>query len=207
MTHGELVTLTWSSHAAVFVGALAAWYKYGDRSEIFAKSLSGTDETLRRMRTSIASDLSGTLESLLEEDSSEPQPILGPDGAAISYVERPVNFLHGEAYRESVATFLNERADSLADYRALAEARAGWCFWTRFLSWLIYVTLAWQFLAGGVGVLILDKVLSVALPDWLIQGTLIVTALLILTILAFPLRCILSEHDRIMKFRTHYNAP
>ena len=78
MTHQELLSITLIVHVAVLSGSLAAFYKYGDRSDFMAKSLEGTETTLSKLRMMISSYLLSSIKEFLST-ILYPQPILGPE--------------------------------------------------------------------------------------------------------------------------------
>jgi len=171
MTHKELVDIAVSVHVGVLLGALAAWYKYGDRSEVLSKSLQGTEATLSRLRIIISDELMTGIKGTLSTMPANPELILGPDGKNPVYSERVTNFLESERFREAVRDFVDRRADCVSDYRALTRARTNWCFWARVLSWSILLLIVVQLLSLCVHGFV-DKILGKTLPDWTVHGTL-----------------------------------
>ena len=66
MAPGELTTLALAFHASVFGCAIAAYYRYGDRTEVFNKSLQGTDLILVRIRQQISEELTEKLKPVFD---------------------------------------------------------------------------------------------------------------------------------------------
>src|SRR6266852_9727879 len=158
MTHSELVNLILGCHTSIFVAASAAYYKYGDRTELFNRSLQGTDSAFGRIRQRITVELADALKPIFENPGSVPTPIFAPSGE--SYIERAVNPVGSELYKEAIRDFLENSGDAIADYRSLLLARRGWCFWARFLSWSLLGLLVLEILLlASIG--LLDKVCEV----------------------------------------------
>jgi hypothetical protein len=206
MTHQDLLNITLSVHVAVLLGALAAWYKYGDRSDVLAKSLKGTDIVLTRLRIMISSDLTKAIREVLSTIPTNPQAILGPDGKNPIYSEKVSNFLESEAFRQAIRDFIDSRADVISDYRVLTRARANWCFWARILSWSILVLIILQaFFLAGHG--FMDKILGNTLPNWCLHGSLTITGFVVLFVFCLPFPILLRNHDTIIQQKVKYDAP
>jgi len=206
MTHQDMLNITLSVHGAVFVGAIAAWYKYGDRSDVLAKSLEGTDNLLRKLRILISSDLSKHIREVLSTVPANPQAILGPDGKNAIYTEKVSNFLESEAFRQAIGDFVSSGANVISDYRVLARARASWCFWARLLSWSILAIIILQavFLAAHG---FIDKILGNHLPDWCAHGSIVITGFIVLFVLCLEFPILLRNHDKMIQQKVKYDAP
>lgn len=203
MDHVGLAAGVLSAHAAVLVSAVAAYYKYGDRTEVFTKSLQGTEALLRAMKQRLLDELERHLEATLEGGECVPSPILRPDGN--TYVERPVNPIGSERWREALADFVQSNAGTVADYSRAVGARDSWCVWSRRLSWSLLALLCWQILvAGAVG--IVDRVCGVPFPGDVLGWSFVPTVLIILNTL-FCLAICLARHDTICSLRNRYDAP
>ncbi len=200
MTHTELVNVALSIHAPLLLAALAAYYKYGDRTELLSKSLQGTDGVLSRMRREIADELGESLRPILENPGTVPT-VVGNE----TYTERPVNPVGSELYRSTIRNFVEDNSNSLLDCRSLRSARDAWCFWARILSWSILGLLLWQAIATG-SLALFDKVLEFAVPDQFIKFSAIPTAVGVIASLA-PLPFLLKWHDVINKYRMRHDAP
>lgn len=204
MTHAELLNLALSIHGAVFVGSLAAFYKYGDRTDVFAKSLAGTDSALSRIRKMISDELLTTVRECLHKKTPNLQPILGPDGTTYGYSEKTADLLESEAFRP-VRHFIDLRTDSISDYHILIRARENWCFWARMLSWSILLSIILQLVFLVIHGLV-DHVLGYPLPDWSIFATLIISAVVVLVVLGLFV-FLLKNHDVILQQKVKYDAP
>ena len=198
MTHNDLVNLCLSYHTPVMVAVLAAYYKYGDRTEIFRKSLQGTDATLTRLRQKIAVELEKKLQPIFE-NSGTMSVLLIPE----SYTERPANPVGSEVYRESIRDFLDTSSEAVGDYRTLYIARRRWCFWAKFLSWSLLVLLGWQFVVVG-SIMFVDKVGGIPISDWLLKWSALPSGLVMVCCLT-SLPCMLRCHDVIIDYRMRYD--
>lgn len=126
----------------MFVGALAAYYKFGDRTDITSRSLQGTDSLLRDIRRALAAELADWLRPALEESVSVSALIIDPSSGA--YVERPSRPLDSERFREAVREFVEIDSVRLADCRSLLSLRKRWCSAASALSWLLLTLVIWQ---------------------------------------------------------------
>ncbi len=206
MTHQDLLSITLSVHAAVLLGALAAWYKYGDRSDVLARSLGGTEKILSTLRMMISRDLTAAIKTVLATVSSNPSPILGPDGKNSTYSEKASNFLESESFRQAVRDYIDFGADAISDYRLLMRARTIWCLWARVLRWSILTLIILQglFLCGHSFV---DWVLGKSMPDWCFHASLSITGFLVLFVFCLPFPLMLRSHDIIIQQKVKYDAP
>ena len=200
MTHEALAALATNMHAAIFLGALAAYYKYGDRTEVVARSLQGTDLTLRELRRLIAAGLAQNLASDLGDDSTIAALVLEPGSEA--YIERPSNPLASERFRDSVRRFVESDISCLVDCRGLVAFRDAWIRSARGLSWTLLLFAMYQAVtAATLG--FLDRTGVILLPNPLILWAGAPTVALTAVILFFVVRMLVS-HDRIMEIRVRY---
>jgi hypothetical protein len=200
MTHAELVNVALSIHAPLLLAAVAAYFKYGDRTELLSKSLQGTDAVLSRMRREIANELGDGLKPIFENPGTVPT-MVGTD----TYIERPVNPIGSEPYRSTIRDFVEDNANTLVNCRSLRAARDAWCFWARVLSWSILGLLLWQAVVTG-SLALFDKVLEITIADHLIKLSAIPTTVGVITSLT-PLPFLLKWHDVINNHRMRYDAP
>ena len=203
MTTEDFLDASLGVHGAILVAALAACYKYCDRSETFAKSLSGTDAVLVRLRRLITSELVNCLGPLLGNADRAPSLIL--DGSGATYFERPVDPTHSERFTEVLARFLETNVKAIVAYRSFLDYRDRWCFWSRFLSWSILLLVFWQVLVS-VLLFSLGKVVLVRFPFWFLSGCFLPTILCMFGCLA-ALALILHAHDKLLDLRREHDAP
>ncbi len=200
MTHEGLVALATTAHAAVLVGALAAYYKFGDRTEVFARSLQGTDQTLRELRRLIAADLAQRLKDDLGDDSTISAIVL--EQSTEAYVERPSIVLASEKFRESIRSFVEQGVSRLIDCRTLVGLRDGWSRSARRLSWCLLALALYQALVAGI-LAFLDRTEVIRLPDsfvlWAAGPTAIILAVCF-GLMTQIQRC----HDQISVIRERY---
>lgn len=205
MTHQELVNIALYIHGAVLAASLGAWYKYGDRTDIFSKSLEGTESTLFKLRMMIANDLLTTIEKVKKDPLTVKPNLLGPNGQNI-YWEKEANFIESEGFRQAIRDFLDLKIDMISNYRVLMRARSNWCYWARILSWSILIIIILQMLSLAMHGFI-DKILEIPLPSWCIHGSLTITVFLVLFLFCFPFRIMLRSHDLIIQEKVKYDAP
>ncbi len=194
MSHSDLVDVLLKMHVTVLLASLAAFYAYSDRTDGFAASLKGTTEVLTELRRRIAKALGDKLTPIFESPGSVPSPVLGPDGG--TYVERAVNPVGSEIYRETIRDFVEERADWICDYHSLLSARDRWCFWAGAFRNLLLGLFSWQLITCGL--LFADKVSALELPVWLMCAISTATGLAVAS-------SIVTVVFRLLHYRTIVN--
>lgn len=200
-------SLSWilSVHGGLLAVAVGAFYKYGDRSENFAKSLAGTTTLLRSLRMSMSGVLSDDLRNFFRGVDTVPSLILDASGRSmdgITYSEKAANTCQSELFGEVVRKFIDGNAESLGDYRIVFVACSRWLFWMTWLSWTVLGLLYWQcivtFLLAIVkvtGVVLSTKILLVSLTPSVFFG--------VMALFALPFA--LYSHDQIMRQRIKYD--
>jgi len=200
VTHEALVDGAATTHAAILVAAVAAYYKFGDRTDVIAKSLQGTEDSVRELRRRIAGDLADWLRKDLAQSSTVANLILGP--ATQSYVERPTDVFAGERYRDSVRSFVEASMNRLVDCRSLVSLRDEWIRCARHLSWLILGLVAYEALVAG-SLALIDRMGVFTFPDAIIKWAGAPTAVA-LVVLLVQMVVMLRLHDRITDIRQKY---
>lgn len=201
MTHAALAAVALKSHAALLVGVLAAYYKFGDRTEVTARSLQGTEATLREVRRLIAA----TLADALREQNATPSTSSSVIITSISeqvYAERPSNFLNSERYRDAVREFVEGQSRTLADCRSLLSHRDAWMNAARRLSRVLLAFAAYEGLVAG-SLAFVDGTDVYHFCDLVIELAGAPSALFFLAGLACMLSMLIS-HDRITEIRHRY---
>lgn len=170
------------------LGAVAAWYKYGDRTDLTDKSLKGTKEALDGLEAylgrTLADKLRPTMERLVTGDRT-PETILKE--------------LNGEDFQNDVSSFVVSDIEELIWYRRLSDARTKWCSWARRLSWATWVWLILQGILSSF-FLIISKVFNHTLSTTLtITGFAISGVPAIFCVVAAGI--ILYHHDQISHYR------
>lgn len=200
MTHEALVNAAAATHAAILVGAVAAYYKFGDRTDVLAKSLQGTEGSIRELRRRIAGDLAETLRTELAPTSTVSTLIV--ESSTQSYVERPTDPFAGERYRDAVRSFVEEGTNCLIDCRGLVSLRDTWLRWARRLSWLIVALVVYEAIVAGA-LALGDRMGVFVLPDRVIQWASAPTVVGVLLIVSHMV-LMLRYHDRITDIRQKY---
>jgi hypothetical protein len=200
VTHETLVSIAAATHAAILVGTSAAYFKFGDRTDVLAKSLQGTDETMRELRRLIAQDLAETLQNDLSHTTTVSAIIL--DATTEAYIERAANIFVGERYRDCVRRFVEENANRIVDCRGLVTMRHAWSRSARRLSWIILALGCYEAIVAGA-LAFLDRTEVVMLPSVLIKWAAGPTAAMIF-MAGLSLAQMLRTHDRISEIRERY---
>jgi hypothetical protein len=172
----------------LFAGALAALYKYGDRTDLAKKSLDGTKEALDGLRAYLG-------RALAEAVTPTVQRILAEQGDADAVLEE----LRGENFQNDISTFVTRDLDEMVSYRMLVHERTHWSKWARRLSWGVYILTAVEFVFM-VWFGLANKVLShpltlpITIISFIVSGVVLVFCILSFGVM---LRC----HDKISTYR------
>lgn len=201
MTHEALTGFALGVHAALLVGVLAAYYKFGDRTEIIARSLQGTEAALREIRRIIAADLV----SAVRQEFTVPatvSPIIVLEATKESYVERQSNPFDSERFRDGVRQFVEGNSGCLVDCRNLVAQRDTWMRVAKRLSRILLMFAAYEGVVAGA-LAFLDRTEVYQFPDLAVKLAAIPTALCF----AAAMICMVQmqiTHDRITEIRHRY---
>lgn len=117
------------------MGAVVAWYKYGDRTELAEKSLKGTKGALDELRAylgrALAESVKPTVQRLLDDSVQKDGTVKFPQGAILDE-------FRGENFQDDVSSFVTSEMDEMLSYRALLHARKRWSSWAQRISWGVY---------------------------------------------------------------------
>lgn len=197
MTPAEILTWTLGIHVGVIPLAVAGFYKYTDRTDIFKRSIAEADDLLQRMREHAADALEEKLSPVFQRSRTEPL-IVTP----FQYSERPTNPIGSDAYREAFREFIDMTSGVLIDYGQALKARTRWCRWARLLSWTVYLFALWEVVCVALFGLV-GKLLDVTLPDRLAVWSFAPTALLVLFFFLSQ-GIMLRQHDVIHNFKERH---
>jgi hypothetical protein len=124
------------------VGAVAAWYKYGDRTDLADKSLRGTKEALDELRAylgrALAEAVKPTVQRIIQSN-------IQLDGTLNIPPDAILEELRGDNFQDDVSSFVTSDLDEMLFYRILIHARKRWSLWAQRISWGVYVFLAVEF--------------------------------------------------------------
>ncbi len=201
MTHEALTGFALGVHAALLVGVLAAYYKFGDRTEITARSLQGTEAALREIRRLIAADLAAAVREELAAPAAA-SPIIVLEATKESYVERPSNPFDSERFRDGVRQFVEGSSSSLVDCRNLVGHRDSWIRAAKRLSRFLLTLAAYEGLVAGA-LAFLDKTEVYQFPDLTVKLAAIPTAICFVAAMISMVQMQIS-HDRIIEIRHRY---
>ena len=110
MTLSDAAGLALKVHGAVWLAAVAAYYKYGDRTDLFEKALRGNQSLRQAVRDNIATDLSKQLQPVIRDAICVRSPVLDAGG---DYVERVTDITKSELYYQAIRDYVS-RSTGLA---------------------------------------------------------------------------------------------
>jgi len=179
------------------VGALAAYHKYGDRTELTDKSLKGTKEALETLLAylgrSLAEAVRPTVERILANATVTPEGTIKEVKPSAIAKE-----LNGEAFLDDIAAFVNTDGEEMSSYRNLVHARIRWSACAKRISRSVFVLLVLQ----GVFTFYFaaEKILNRPMKPIVSLVTFIISALAV----GFCVLCagaMLHYHDKISEYR------
>lgn len=182
----------------LLVFAIAAWYKYGDRTDLAKKHLDGTKEAVDGLRAylgrALAAAVKPTIKRILEE-----QGVVQDDGTLKIPPNALLEEFRGDNFQDDVSAFVTRDLDEMISYRTLVNERKHWSTWARGLSWgvfslmvveialVVWFGLANKFFSHPVSLL-------VAVISSSVSGIIVVFCILSAGVM---LRC----HDKISAYR------
>lgn len=196
-------TIALSGHAGTVLVLLGAFYKYGDRTEIFARSLKGTEDTLVVLRREISYALGLRLKPVFDSPPAVVEIFL-VDAEGKPLPEVKVNPAGSEAYMDAVGDFVAGHIQHIVDYRHLLTAKFCWCNWARRLSRTILAGLAIEICITG-GLFVWGKLLGHDVPNKVLLRTFGPTAGIVLLCL-IEWAAMLRSHDTILDIRMRYDS-
>jgi hypothetical protein len=188
---------------AALLAYLAAFYKYGDRTDIYKNSLSGTSALLVEIERQIAFELAVRLQPLFRGD---PPPVIElsliqPDGTP--FKEVAVNPVGSENYRQAVVEFVLAENEAMNAYRIVTTGKGRWGTWARRLSWSLLTGIG---LHGVLGF----GLLGVRFAEWNAPvQVLIASCGLSFCLFVFVLLCaalMMRSHDQIQQYKGIYGS-
>jgi hypothetical protein len=167
---------------------VAAWYKYGDRTDLAKKSLDGTKEALDELRAYLGRALADAVKPTV-------QRILAEQGGPDAVLEE----LRGENFQDDVSSFVTRDLDEMISYRTLVYERKHWSLWAQRLSWSVYILMAVEFVFTvwfGLANRVFSHPVSlqIAVVSFCVSGIVFVFCILSAGVM---LRC----HDKISAYR------
>lgn len=118
MNYFEIIDFILKVHSAVFGAAILAYYKFGDRTDLYSKSLSGSDLVLDRLKREISISLGDSIKQVIKKSDFIINPIINSKGNR--YREELVIPLESEEFREAIFGFVEK--NYLVDYKIFIEA-------------------------------------------------------------------------------------
>ena len=203
MTLSDAAGLALQVHGAVWVAAAAAYYKYGDRTNLFEKTLRGNQDLRRALRDNIATDLSKHLQTVVRDATHARSPVLD---AAGSYIEHATDITESEPFYQAIRDYVSISAGSLLDYRLVLKTEPRWRTWAHRLSHAILALLILETLAIAAAVLVpVIAEPSRTVPLFAFLASFTPTCIVI--VLLFCCLCIVHvTHGIIVDLREHYDS-
>lgn len=180
------------------MGAVAAWYKYGDRTDVAKKSLDGTKEALDQLCAYLGRALADAVKPTVQRIITE-QGTAQLDGTLSITPDAILEEFRGENFQDDVSSFVTSDLDAMISYRMLIHARNRWSAWAQRISWSVYVFLAAEFIFTiwfGLANRVFNHPLSfrIAVASFCVSGIVFAFCILCAGVM---LRC----HDKISTYR------
>ena len=131
MTIEDATSLAFTVHSAIWIATAAAYYRYGDRTDLFDKSLQGCRRTRQSIRDALATSLSAHLSPVIKDSARVRSAVLDPAG---HFLDKPVNLAESEPYYQAIRDFVSRSAGALIDYRLALDTVESWKTWAHRLS-------------------------------------------------------------------------
>lgn len=202
MTIGEAAGLALKVHGAVWLAAAAAYYKYGDRTELFEKALQGNRSARESILDAVAGELGKELQPVVREATGARSPVLD---AAGGYIEHALDVTEGELFYQALRDYVSGSAEALLDYRRILHCATAWKKWAHRLSRCILALLILEVsvMGGALLALIFDDVSRIA-PPWWMAASLSPTAVVV--VILFVCLCFMNaKHGVIVDLRERYD--
>ena len=201
MTSSEAAALALKVHGAVWLAAVAAYYKYGDRIDLFDKALRGNRRLREAVRDNVATDLSKQLQPVIRNATSATSPVLDVDG---SYIEHAADITESEQFYQAIRDYVSLSAGSLLDYRLVLETADCWRKWAHRLSRsiLVLVILETLMIAGALLVSVTVDRSRIAMPWFL--ASLALTCIIVVSLL-WCLCAVHTKHGMMVDLRERYD--
>lgn len=118
----------------LLVGAVAAFYKYGDRTDLAEKSLRGAKEAENELCAYLGRALADAVKPTVER-------IIPLGGVLNTTREALLEEFRGENFQDDMSAFVTRDLDEMVSYRILVHARERWSWWAKRISWGVYTFL------------------------------------------------------------------
>ena len=203
MTLSDAVGLALKVHGGVWLAAVAAYYKYGDRTDLFDKALRGNRSLGQAVRDNVATDLSKQLQPVIRDATRATSPVLD---AAGDYIEHVADITNSEPFYQAIRDYVSLSAGSLLDYRLVLETADRWRTWAHRLSRSILVLVIFEplVMAGALLVRVTADLGRTATPWWFL-ASLAPTCILVVSL--FLCLCIVHmKHGVMLDLRERYDS-
>jgi hypothetical protein len=198
--------LSWSLgvDGAALLAYIAAFYRYGDRTEVYRNSLSGTRDLIVEIERQIAFELAVRLKPVFSGDIPPViEVVLFQADGSLSR-EVTVNPVGSEKYREAVLDFVLSQNDAMIAYRIVTLCRNRWVRWARCLSWSLLAGIVMHgiFAFALIGVRLADLG---TMPKWWLQAG-CASSLCLFIFVLFCVASMMRSHDQIQHYRRVYGS-
>ena len=113
------------------MGAVAAFYKYGDRTDLAEKSLRGAKEAENELCAYLGRALADAVKPTVER-------IIPLSGVLNTTRDALLEEFRGENFQDDMSAFVTRDLDEMVSYRILVHARERWSWWAKRISWGVY---------------------------------------------------------------------
>lgn len=203
MTLSDALGLALNVHGGVWLAAVAAYYKYGDRTDLFDKALRANRGLVQAVRDNVATDLSKQLQPVIRDATHATSPVLDTAG---DYIEHVADIANSEPFYQAIRDYVSLSGGSLLDYRLVLETAVRWRTWAHRLSRsiLALVILEPLMMAGALLVRVTAD-LSRAAPAWWFLASLTPTCILVVSLL-WCLCIVHMKHSVMLDLRERYDS-
>ena len=203
MTLSAVAALALKVHGAVLVVAIAAYYKYGDRTSLFSRALQGNRRLRQAVRDNIAAELSRHLQPVIRDAAHTTSPVLNEAG---EYIEYATDITESEAFYQAIRDYVSLSASSLLDYRLAIQSGDRWRAWAhRLSSSILTLVILETFLvtAALVAPFVVDA--SRVVAPWCFLASLVPTCILVIVL--FGCLCTVHiKHGTLVDLRERYDS-
>ena len=203
MTLSAAAALALNVHGAVLLVAVAAYYKYGDRTDLFNRALQGNRRLRQAVRDNIAAELSQHLQPVVRDAAHTTSPVLNEAGA---YIEYATDITESEAFYQAIRDYVSLSTGSLVDYRLAVQTGDRWRAWAHRLSSSILALLILETLLVTTALVVpLIAEASRIVDPWCFLASLAPTCIVV--ILLFGCLCAVHiKHGALVDLRERYDS-
>ena len=202
MTLDDATSLAFTVHGATWIATAAAYYRYGDRTDLFDKSLRGCRRTRQSIRDALATSLSAHLGPVVKDSARVRSAVLD---AAGHFLDQQANLAESEPYYQAIRDFVSRSAGALVDYRLALDTVKLWKTWAHRLSKSILFLLVLEtVMLGWTVIAVVSADLSTQASRWtLAVGSAPTTAIILATLCCLVM--LNMNHGRLVDLKERYD--